>query len=185
MANTNHDRIPRELWLAAALLASPQPVAAQSTTPFEAALQYFTQTSPDRIIERLDRVRPAAVTLVEKQRVLEGLPPEGDIAALDAGQRRKLAAARRVLALHGREGVYELKVIDVPEAAVALHARVVVLVSEAALDLIDAEELQALVAHEVGHEYFWVEFLRARQRAMLAELEGGAIDTITRPERRR
>lgn len=69
----------------------------------------------------------------------------------------------------------------------ALHARAVVLVSEPALDLLDPEELQALVAHEVGHEYFWSEYFRARRdddRSLLQTLEllcdGLAIVTLRR-----
>jgi Zn-dependent protease with chaperone function len=47
-------------------------------------------------------------------------------------------------------------------------------VSEPALDLLNAEELQALVAHEVGHEYFWDEYAGARRdnsRSSLRRLE--------------
>ena len=69
----------------------------------------------------------------------------------------------------------------------ALHARAVVLVSKPALDLLDPEELQALVAHEVGHEYFWSEYFRARRdndRSLLQTLElicdGLAIVTLRR-----
>lgn len=115
------------------------------------------------------------------------LPAEGDVHDLDPAQREKLAAARRVLGWHGREAVYQVKVIEVPQAAVALHARAVVLVSEPALDILDADELQALVAHEVGHEYFWSEYFRARQnndRSLLRTLEllcdGIAIVTLRR-----
>src|SRR4029453_6746794 len=69
----------------------------------------------------------------------------------------KLAALTTLLRANGRETVYEIKVIAVPQAGLALYARAVVLVSEATLALVDAEELQALVAHEVGHEYVWTE----------------------------
>jgi Zn-dependent protease with chaperone function len=62
-----------------------------------------------------------------------------------------------------------------------------VLVSEPALDLLDAEELQALVAHEVGHEYLWSDYFRARRdddRTRLQTLEfvcdGLAIVTLRR-----
>jgi Zn-dependent protease with chaperone function len=42
------------------------------------------------------------------------------------------------------------------------------------LRLLDSEELQALVAHEIGHEYVWQEYALARTRndtARLRELE--------------
>ena len=61
----------------------------------------------------------------------------------------------------GYESVYQIKVIDVPQAGLALHARAVILVSEAALTLLDADELQASLAHEIGHGYVWTERERA------------------------
>jgi Zn-dependent protease with chaperone function len=70
----------------------------------------------------------------------------------------------------------------------------VVLISERALDLLDADELQALVAHEVGHEYFWGDYFLARRdnrQSFLRRLErlcdGIAVITLKRvgvnPER--
>ena len=153
----------------------------------QGALRFFAGGSPTAVVERLEAIRPAPVTWSERQDVLATLPPEGDVRRLDATQRNKLAAARRVLELHGREGVYVIKVIDVPQAAVGLHGRTVVLVSEPALDLLDQQEIQALVAHEVGHEYFWDEYARARRdddRRRLRTLEllcdGVALVTLRR-----
>ena len=151
-------------------------------------------TSPDMtpvtILELFDTVRPAPVSDAERKRILATLPTKGDVRDLDSAQRKKLAALRRVLELHQREAVYVIKVmnvIEVPQAAVALHGRAVVLVSERALDLLDAEELQALVAHEVGHEYFWGEYFRARRdngQSSLRRLEllcdGFAVITLRR-----
>lgn len=187
MANKTHRRNRREVWLAATLFSASPAVAAQDGSTLETALHFFTRHDAAGIVERLDSVRPAPVSPAEREGVLATLPPEGDVRDLDTAQRKKLAAARRVLELHGREAVYVIKVIEVPQAAVALHARAVVLVSEPALDLLDPEELQALVAHEVGHEYFWSEYLRARRdddRSLLQTLEllcdGLAIVTLRR-----
>ena len=61
-----------------------------------------------------------------------------------------------------------------PQAGVAFYARAVILISEATLPLVDAEELQALVAHEVGHEYVWTErerAFKAGDRGRLKDLE--------------
>jgi Zn-dependent protease with chaperone function len=182
-----HRRNRRTAWLAATLLSASPAVAAKDGSVLETALHFFTRQDAAGIVERFDSVRPAPVGLAERQSVVSKLPPEGDVRALDAGQRKKLAAARRVLELHGREAVYEVKVIAIPQAAVALHARAVLLVSEAALDLLEPEEFQALVAHEVGHEYFWTEYCRARRdhdRRFLQTLEllcdGLAIVTLRR-----
>jgi hypothetical protein len=153
----------------------------------DTALYFFTRHPAAGTLERFDAIRPAPVNAAERAHVLATLPVEGEVPDLDIVQRTKLAAVRRVLELHGREAVYVVKVVDVPQAAVALHARSVVLVTEAALDVLDAAELQALVAHEVGHEYFWIEYARARRdddRSLLRTLEllcdGVAIVTLRR-----
>jgi hypothetical protein len=185
MAQKTHLRNRRAVWLAATLLSASPAGAAPDRSVLETALHFFTRDDAAGIVERFDSVRPAPVSPAEREGVLATLPPEGDVRDLDTAQRKKLAAMRRVLELHGRETVYVVKVIEVPQAAVALHARMVVLVSEPALDLLDPEELQALVAHEVGHEYFWSEYFRARRdndRLLLQTLEllcdGVAIVTL-------
>src|SRR5437773_3068895 len=129
MANTARRRNRREVWLAATLFSVSPAVAAQDGSALETALHLFTRHDAAGIIERLDSLRPAPVSPAERDSVLATLPPEGDVRNLGAGQRKKLAAARRVLELHGRDAVYEVKVIEVPQAAVALHAQAVVLVS--------------------------------------------------------
>jgi hypothetical protein len=159
----------------------------QSDAVLDTALQFFTRHDAAAVFERLDSVRPAPLNPAERQRVLAALPAEGEIKSLNAAQRGKLAAVRQVLALHGREDVYVVKVIGVREAFVGLHARSVVLISHRALDLLGAGELQGLVAHEIGHEYFWSEYFRARRdddRPALRRLEllcdGLAIVTLRR-----
>jgi hypothetical protein len=151
----------------------------------DGALRFFTEHPPARLVDRLESVRPAPVTQAERHAVVATLPAEGDVRDLDPAQQAKLAAARRILAPHGRDTVYEVRVIDLPQAAVALHGRAVVLVSEVALDLLDPEEFQALVAHEVGHDFFWSEHLRGkldhdRRRLQTLELlcDGVAIVTL-------
>lgn len=153
----------------------------------DTALRFFTRHDAAGVLDRLDAVRPVPVSLAERKLVLATLPAEGEVTGLDGAQRRKLAAVRHVLELHGREAVYVVKVIDLPQAFVGLHARAVVLVSRPALDLLGLEELQALVAHEIGHEYFWGEYFRARRdddRPGLRRLEllcdGVAIVTLRR-----
>jgi hypothetical protein len=50
----------------------------------------------------------------------------------------------------------------VPQAAVALHGRSVLLVSRPAVRLLSHTELQAVAAHEIGHDYFWGEYEQTR-----------------------
>ena len=136
--------------------------------------QNLLATDLDAIARLLETARPAPVSAEEKARVLTTLPLEGGVVHLSAPARQKLAALTTLLRATGRESVYEIKVIAVPQAGVALYARAVILISEATLALVDAEELQALVAHEVGHEYVWTEregAFKVGDRSRLKDLE--------------
>ena len=109
----------------------------------------------------LESARPAPLSAEEKARILTTLPEEGEVKDLNPAEMQKLASVKQMLRTAGRDTVYEVKVIDVAQAAVALHARAVLLISKPALDLLGAGELQAVAAHEMGHEYVWVEDDRA------------------------
>ena len=194
MVRKTPGRTRRAVWLAA-ILASVAPAAsAQEDSVPEPALQYFTRHNAGEILKLFESARPAPVSDAERGRILATLPTKGNVHELDTAQQEKLADVRSVLQPHRREGVYIIRVIQVAPAAVALHARAVVLISEPALDLLDADELQALVAHEVGHEYFWGDYFLARRdnrQSFLRRLEllcdGFAVITLERvgvnPER--
>jgi len=123
--------------------------------------QDLLKLDPSGFARLLKTTRPMPVSTEDKARVLSSLPEEGEVTSLNAAARQKLAALVDVLRATERASVYEIKVIAVPQAAVGLHARAVILISEVALTLLDAEELQALIAHEFGHEYVWTERERA------------------------
>lgn len=136
--------------------------------------QNLLATDPNAIARFLETARPAPVSAKDKARVLSTLPLEGEVTHVSGSARQKLAALATLLRATERESVYEIKVIDVPQAAIGLHARAVILISEAALTLLDADELQALLAHEIAHEYVWTERERAFQladRSRLKDLE--------------
>jgi hypothetical protein len=129
---------------------------------------------PHGFAEWLETARPAPVSAAEKARVLASLPRDGEVTTLSRASRQRLESIDVVVRAIGREGVYAVKVIDVPHAAVAIHGRAVVLVSDPALGLLEAEELQAFLAHEAGHEYVWDEHEQAARRMdhrRLRELE--------------
>ena len=136
--------------------------------------QDLLATDPVAFGRFLEAARPAPVSAEDKARVLSTLPVEGEVIGFSAPGRQKLAALTKVFRATGRESVYEIKVIDVPQAAIGLHGRAVLLISQAALTLLDAGELQALGAHEIGHEYVWTQRERAFQladRSRLKDLE--------------
>ncbi len=96
--------------------------------------------------------------------MIASLPSEGEVQALRPEDRKKLKSVVPVLKLHGRDTDYLFRVVESPQARIGIHARFVVLVTDTALRLLTPTQLQALVAHEIGHEYVWEEYEDARNR---------------------
>ena len=119
---------------------------------------------PAAFMGLLEAARPAPVSMEDMGAILRALPPEGEVTDLGAPAQQKVDAVRQLLKATQRDW-YEIKVVDLPQAAIALHARAVLLISAPAIALLNAAELQAMAAHEIGHEYVWIEWNRARQRA--------------------
>jgi Zn-dependent protease with chaperone function len=102
------------------------------------------------------------------------LPNHGEITDLSPRSAAKIRSLSRVLRAADRERVYVLKVVDVPQAAAANHLRSVLVITGPVLDLLDADELQAIVAHELAHEYVWRDYddaSKRRDNERLQELE--------------
>lgn len=113
----------------------------------------------------LEEWRPAPLSLERRQQVLAALPRQGDVTELDPRRALKVTAVGQLLAATRRSETHTVKVVDVRPAAVLLLERCVILISLPALDLLSEDELTALVAHELGHEYTWTEWSDARTRA--------------------
>jgi hypothetical protein len=120
-------------------------------------------TEPSMFAQALETGRPLPVSAEAKAQILALLPEKGEVTHLGREAREKVAALSRVLRTAERDTVYEIKVVRVPQAGVALHARAVLLISEAALNLLKAPELQGAVAHEIGHEYVWAQYEEAKR----------------------
>ena len=140
-----------------------------SDSPAARALAFFDARPAGSPVEVLRALRPSPATLAARQLVLASLPPEGHVQP-DRKEQVRLDALRPVLAFHERDRVFTIKVIDVPQAYLGLHAGTVLVISRRALNLLSAPELQAAVAHEIGHEYFSADYDRAREEADLASL---------------
>jgi Zn-dependent protease with chaperone function len=118
-------------------------------------------------------VRPEPLDNAARAPILATLPKEGEI-TLTAKERDKLTRADRVLDYSARRGVIEIKVVEMDQAFVGLYLRTVIMVSGQAFRLLSADELAALVAHEVGHDYHSATYaaaLAAKDSAHLRELE--------------
>ncbi len=137
------------------------------------ALQFFSQIEDTNFDAYLKRVRLPKVNAEFKAQVLAQLAT-ADIVKPSEKMQAKLAALTPILQYHERAAVLEIKVIQAREAFVSFQGRSVLLISENMLRLLSVEELQAVVAHELGHEYFWGELMEARQQkqhAMMREIE--------------
>ena len=161
------------------LLLPPAAAAAQALT-----LDDLLAAAPDDVARVLESARPAAVSAALKTRVLASLPDHGEITHLDAASRLKVEALVPVLRVARREAVYEIRVIDLPQAVVGLYAGTVILVSHPAVTLLSAGELRAVVAHEVGHEYVSSDYERAARlgdnsRLQQLELVCDAVAVVT------
>jgi hypothetical protein len=164
--------------------------SAQSESLVDSALRFFLGNDSNTHEFDLDKSRPKPVAADLKALILAALPTEGRIRKVPEPLQRKLESLEAILGLQQRQSVYEICVFRAtpqPFAFVGLHERVAVLISDAALSLLSAEELQASVAHEIGHEYVWATYIETAQRRdnrRLKELElfcdGVAILTLRR-----
>ena len=159
----------------------------QARDSYSRALDRFLHMHPAEFLAQLERHRPPVLAADLRARVIAALPEQGEIKNLSAVNRQKLESLTPVLRVHRRETVYSLKVIESWQTKTGLHARFVLLITEPALRALSPSQLQAVVAHEIGHEYVWDEYEGAASRGdwgRLRELElycdGLAIVTLVK-----
>jgi hypothetical protein len=151
--------------------AAPE-IAAQS--PIVRSHHELLELNPESFVEWLKVARPAPLSAVQRAVVLAALPAAGTVTDPGFAGRLKLKAMSMMLNKTGRNNQFEVRVVDVPVARVGVAHRTVILISRHALNVLTAEELQAIVAHEIGHEYFetmYSEALAAQNYAVLKEVE--------------
>lgn len=139
----------------------------------EKALEYFNRIKLQKPSDFLRRIRPLKISPALKYKALSLIPKE-DLVIPSAGSQAKLNALAPILEYHERDSFIELKILRVRQATTAFLAGSAVIITEPALELLTPEELQAIVAHELGHEYFWNEYELARQHQqnqVMQELE--------------
>ena len=158
-------RTPRtHLVYALALTPFPAIADAQSPgSPGSNALRFFEAYPASDADALLRELRPPHVGPSDRLHALSVLPETGELHP-DRDERAKLSLLDAVLLYHERARVFETKLIDVPQAVLALYERTVLLISRPALRLLSGAELQALVAHEIGHDFFWTDFEPTRTR---------------------
>jgi hypothetical protein len=119
---------------------------------------------PDRLLELLVRSRPRPIDDAGRRAALQVLPRQGEVTDLTPAALEKIHALSPVLRAADRAGAYVIKVVDVPQAAAGNHQRAVLVLSKPLVDLLTPGELQAIVAHELAHEYVWPEYEAAQRR---------------------
>jgi predicted Zn-dependent protease len=97
--------------------------------------------------------------------------PKDDLISPSAQGLAKLETLEPILKYHQRNSVIELRVLRAPTATAVFLAGAAVLITKPALEVLTAEELQAVVAHELGHEYYWNEFEAARHNHDYSEMQ--------------
>ena len=150
-------------------------VAPQTERPVDpaarAALQYFESfrgTDFGALLRQLRRPAPPAWV---RAWVIENLPKAGEHRPT-AQERAKLEVLLPVLAFHGREHDVDFRLITAGGLGfVGFHERTVLLISREALRLLDTEELIAIGAHELGHDYLWDEYEDARRQGNARRLQ--------------
>ena len=151
-------------------LAQMSKTSASLGSASTAALAYFENVHNQSFDNYLKSIRPGRLSPELKGRVLAMLRKE-DLVSPSAEGLDKLVALEPVLEYYDRNSVIDPKVIRVGQAVVMFLAGAAVLISQEALEMLTAEELRAVVAHELGHEYFWNEYEQARQNKQYDRLQ--------------
>jgi hypothetical protein len=120
------------------------------------------QTLEAELKKHRPAVDPAFVT-ANLASFYASLPENGELTTLNRSEQRKLSLVDSVLSVYDRNAVHQIKVLRMPQAAVGLYGRTILWISQSALNLLDEEEFEAVVAHEAGHEYVWEETRSAQQ----------------------
>ena len=146
------------------------------------AFHYFEITDKGDLEDYLKSIRPVGVSADRRVRLVASIKKE-DIVLPSAKRQAKLDALRPILAYHDRAGI-EVKLLRLGLAWAGFLEGAAVVVSEEAVDLLTSEELQAVIAHELGHEYFAAEYEPARKNRQYdvvreVELRCDAVAVIT------
>ena len=126
----------------------------QPSGPLAAALRFFDQVASSDIDSTLRGLRKTPLSSAERDLTRAMLHREKALVPT-AAEAKKLETLNAVLVYHERDHMFDIEVMDVPQAFIGLRARVILVISRPALKVLTASELQALIAHELGHEFLW------------------------------
>jgi|GEM_PF-3218065 len=110
----------------------------------------FAEIENPSLDHYLRTIRPSEISADLRKQVIANLPREGELKP-SAEDKARLSQLQPIFSYHDRAPIIEIRVIDVPQAFLGLHASFVLLIARNTMNLLTAEELQAAVAHEMGH----------------------------------
>jgi len=122
--------------------------------PLSAALRFFDQIASSDIDSTLRRLRTIPLSSEERDLTRAMLHLEKALVPT-AAEVKKLETLNAVLIYHERDHAFDIDLVDVPQGFIGLRARVILVISRPTLKILTASELQALTAHELGHEFLW------------------------------
>jgi len=180
--------------IAVCLLASITGLSYEHTTPFEETaetkfvLNQFRGKTLDECVQYMDRLRPKALTAEEKQilkaygfDLINNHTAINDQALLNELYRE----TQKVLEFHHRAGIVEYLLFKNRDPVLMTKAGAFIAISNRALKLVkDDEALSGIIAHELSHEYFALQYLNALnahdyKKLRIIELMCDALCTIT------
>src|SRR6185369_8395063 len=180
--------------IALCLLSSTTALPNEHTPAFEETaetkfvLNQFRGKSLDECVEYMDRLRPNALTLDEKKILkaygfaLINKDTEINDPALLSQLYRE---TQRVLEFHHRAGIVEYLLFKNRDPVLMTKAGAFIAISNRAMKIAkDDEALSGIIAHELSHEYFAMQYLQARnardnETLRIIELMCDALCTIT------
>jgi peptidase M48-like protein len=127
------------------------------------AFEYFARGDCHAWDGYLKSLRPPPVSADKRARSLAMVRKE-DVVEPSRERQAKLDSLRPILAYLERESATEVKLLRLNVAWAGFLDGAAVLISPDALDLLTPSELQAVIAHELAHEYFASEYDGARAK---------------------
>ena len=162
--------------------------AFEETAETKFVLNQFRGKSLDECVQYMDRLRPNALTLDEKN-ILKGYGFDlinKDTEINDAALLNQLyRETQKVLEFHHRAGIVEYLLFKSRDPVLMTKAGAFIAISNHALKLAkDDEAFSGIIAHELSHEYFAMQYLHALnahdyQTLRIIELMCDALCTIT------
>src|SRR5689334_12681241 len=140
--------------------------ALEETTETTFVLNQFRDKTLNDCVQYMDRLRPKALTADEKK-ILKAYGFDlitkqteiNDPALLDELYQK----TKRVLEFHHRAGIVEYLLFKNHDPVLMTKAGAFIAISNRALKVVKEDEgLSGIIAHELSHEYFAMQFLEAR-----------------------